>query len=166
MFRRCFTSLLVLLMLANQGLCFAHVHHGQDVEEPDGHGLRPHVHLGQHAHHKGECRHGHGSHQHSRSDGAEAPLSSDEQSSESPGNFAPHGDHDSDAVYGGEPLSLARTSNSGSFFPGEDVPAGLAYWQVEDFDDGLLHVQPSGFRPSLLHDDACPVYLRALSLRL
>lgn len=168
MIRRFFTLSLVLLMLANQGLCLAHMHHGHDGGEPEDHDSRPHFHLGRHVHHQGGHADEHGSHQHDDglpSDGSNAALSSDEQSPTSPCNFPLQGDHDSDAVYG-EPVTPARMGSSGSILPDKDVVAGLACVRVEHLDSGLLHAQPSVDRSSFLSDDACPIYLRALSLRL
>lgn len=168
MIRRFFTLLLVLLMLANQGLCLAHVHHGHVGGGPEGHDSRPHFHLGGHAHHEGGHRHEHGGHQHddhSRSDDSNAPMNSDDHSPTSPCNLPLHGDHDSDAVYG-KPVTLARMDSSGSIVPDKDLAAGLACVQVEHLDFRLLHARPSGGRSSFLADDGCPIYLRALTLRL
>lgn len=168
MIPRFFTLLLVVLMLANQGLCLAHVHE-HNGGEPEGHDSRPHFHLGGHVHHQGSHRHEHESHEHdnhSRSDDPSAPSNSDELSLASSCNCPPLGDHDSDAVYGDERVTLARTGNSANILPDKDVVAGLASLQLEGQIDGRLRCQPSRNQPSFLCDVGFPIYLRALSLRL
>lgn len=66
----------------------------------------------------------------------------------------------------GKPVTLARMDSSGSIVPDKDLAAGLACVQVEHLDFRLLHARPSGGRSSFLADDGCPIYLRALTLRL
>ncbi|QEG41304.1 hypothetical protein [Roseimaritima ulvae] len=91
-----FISLLLIPFLV-LGQCLPHSHAGSGVAEPDGHALRPHVHL--HAH-----DHAHGDH-HEHADESESSSPSD--------SLSPAADHDSDAVYliaSGQ--SLTRTSGA------------------------------------------------------
>jgi hypothetical protein len=153
-------------MLANQGLYLAHAHE-HNGGEPEGHDSRPHFHLGGHVHHQDSHeRESHELDNHSRSDDQSAPSNSDEHLPASTCNCPPLGDHDSDAVYGSELVTLAHTGNSANILPDKDVVAGLASLQLEGQIDGRLHCQPSRDQSSFLCDVGHPIYLRTLSLRL
>ncbi|PAY16878.1 hypothetical protein CKO51_24380 [Rhodopirellula sp. SM50] len=91
-----FLSLLLIPFFV-LGQCLPHSHAGSGVAEPDGHGLRPHVHL-----------HGY---DHAHDDHHEHV---DEGDSVSPNDsLSPAAEHDSDAVYlAASGQSLARTSGS------------------------------------------------------
>lgn len=165
MIRRSFTLLLVMLMLANQGLCLAHMPHQHDGAEPDDHDLRPHIHLGGHVHHAVEHKgHRHGDHAHAP--GSNGSSKSRECLPAPPGNDPPLGDHDSDAVYGGQPVTFARTGDSLNIAVNSDSLAGLAILQFAQRVDQPQRAQSSQPPSSFFGDDGCPLYLRARTLRL
>lgn len=95
-----FLSLLLIPFFV-LGQCLPHSHASSGVAEPDGHALRPHVHLHGHVHDDVHARDDH--HEHA-----------DEGESTSPNDsLAPAAEHDSDAVYlvaSGQ--SLTRTSGA------------------------------------------------------
>lgn len=160
MIRRFFLFLLVVLTLANQSLCLAHVQHEHGTGDPEGHDSRPHVHLGGHKHHHDSPGHDHHSH---GSDSS--PKNSSERVPKSPCS-CPLGDHDSDAVYVGESEALVLSCDSANVLNDKQVVAGLAIVPAEHRGDELLHAQPLGGQSFFLDDGTCPIYLRALFLRL
>lgn len=86
---------LLLIPFFVLGQCVPHSHAGSGLAEPDGHAIRPHVHL--HGH-----DHGH-DHAHEHADEGESTSAND--------SLSPAAEHDSDAVYldvSGQ--SLTRTS--------------------------------------------------------
>src|SRR5262245_25189565 len=85
---RLVSLLLVPFVLLAQGSGFAHSHGGTGVAEPPGHDFRPHVHLGL----GGAHHHDHGGHHHH-------PGDDDDSCDDNPLRPAPAGDHDDDAVY-------------------------------------------------------------------
>jgi hypothetical protein len=161
MTRRIFTLVLVFLMLAKPSLAVAHTHHGEDFTEPPDHDSRPHFHFDDDVHHDRAHGHTHGDHSHhghsgtvTDSDGPEAALMP---------SGLPVSDHDSDAVYCGERVTIARRGSVVSAVPKLD-PAGTAIHRIANqtdrwFHSGLLRAQP----PSV--GSGCPIYLRTLSLR-
>jgi len=153
MIRRLFNLLLIFLMLANQGLCLAHTHHG---DEPDGHDSRPHFHVGEHDHHHGD---------HSHSDHSNEAPDSEKSDSAPPSAFLPVGEHDADAVYCGEPVTIARAGNTTSVLPEKDV-TGVATLPRENSRGGPRQVEPWQRQSSSVDDADLPIYLRTLSLRL
>jgi hypothetical protein len=61
---------------------------------------------------------------------------------------------------------LALTCNSANILADKEMVTGLATLQVEHRSDAPLHTQSLSGQSFFLGDDACPIYLRALSLRL
>ena len=161
MIRRFFTLQLVFMMLVNQGLCLAHVHHGNDVEAPGDHGSRPHIHVGGHVHHDHGHNHHDADHSHSYSD-----PESDEHDAAIPPTFSPVDYHDSNAVYLAETVTTARKGgNSVSVLPEKDVGVA-AILLVTNQNDRLRHWGPIRGQPPSVFDGASPIYLRTLSLRI
>lgn len=165
MIRRFFCLLLVPLMLANQGLLFAHAHHGTDVGEPEGHASRPHFHFRGHGHH--DSTHNHSQHSdHSHGDPSMDVPASDEYDDALPPVVSPVGEHDSDAVYGVETVTVARDGNSVSVLSAKYVAVAVIFRVVDQSDDYLLRLGPLRGQPESVFDTACPIYLRTLSLRI
>ena len=164
MIRRFVCLVLVLPMLANQGLCLAHSHQGTDVAETEGHASRPHFHVGGHRRHESSNGQEHdGNHSHDdhgrrdqRSGDSDAPVTL---------TNAPIGGHDTTAVYSSETVALARDANRAIVFEKfVEMPAILRV--VHQNDDRALHSCPSRGQPASVFDAACPIYLRTLSLRI
>lgn len=129
------------MLLVSQSLCSVpHSHAGTSVDEPDGHGARPHVHLYHADHHD---------HHH---DGDESKSSHDEHSSE----------HDSDAVYTGENQLL----NDGRVVRVADVEMMISYITCDDLATATPYRHSDEYQlpPILLHLK-CPTYLQLLSIR-
>lgn len=157
--------LLVPLMLANQGLCFAHTHHGTDVAVPEGHASRSHFHLGcdgrpdttnDQQHHADRSHGDHSGHDHG----------SAERDAALPPAITPTGDHDADVVYGTETITLARNGSTVTLISTIDLAASAILRVTEQTDDGLLRAGPLRGQPPSVFDAACPIYLRTLSLRI
>lgn len=90
---------LLLIPFFVLGQCVPHSHAGSGVAEPDGHALRPHVHLHGHVHDDVHA------HEHADEDEDESTSPSD--------SLSPAAEHDSDAIYlvaSGQ--SLTRTSGA------------------------------------------------------
>lgn len=162
MIRRLFTLLLIFLMLANQGLCLSHTHHGNGIAEPEDHGVRPHIHIGGHDHHK----HHHGDHSHAGHSHSESRADSDEHDVAFPPTCLPVDDHDSDAVYLGERVTTARRSGSSETVHPEKDVAGSSIVMVANQCDRLGHCGPIRGQPPSVFDTDFPIYLRVLSLRI
>ena len=158
MIRRFLCLLLVPLMLANQDLCFGHVHGGSDFAEPKDHESRPHYHFG------GQNDRAH-DHQHSGRSHEEPTEDSDEQEGSRLAIISPIGSHDSDAVYCTELLTGAREGNSARIVSAKHV-AGSNLGHLADHRDRLLRRGQLRGQPMSLFDAGCPIYLRTLSLRI
>ncbi|MFT7641334.1 MAG: hypothetical protein ACI9G1_003081 [Pirellulaceae bacterium] len=154
MIRRLVSILLVLVMLANQGLCMSHVHHGKDLADPEGHGALPHFHVGGHVHHERI--------DHSHSDNE---SDSDEHKRSVSRSRFPLGEHDSDVVYCGGPAIISPTGNAANVILKKD-DTGVAILQVGIQTDGLRRLRPLRGQPPTADVATCPIYLRILSLRL
>ncbi len=164
MIRRFLCLLLIPLMLANQGLCFAHAHHGTDFAESEGHALRPHYHVGGHVHL--DSTHNHDQHSdHSHGDLSGHVLGSDEHGAALPQAMTSGGEHDSDAVYCGDPVTFARDRNTRSVLSAKDVTVSALHC-VSNQSDGLLRLGPLRGQPPSVFEVAFPIYLRTLSLRI
>ena len=172
MFRRIVHLLLMPLMLANQGLCLAHVHHGTGVAEPPDHASRPHIHFGHHRHddaahgHDHDAAHSHkhdADHSHQSTSNSDAAADKLEIASPQLSTLAP--DHEHDAVY--FPVTTAFASKADSDFGQAigDQAAGLPY-VVESNGENPLRLGPLCRRPPSLVDADGPIFLRSLSLRL
>ena len=165
MLRQFVCLLLVCLMLANQGLCLAHSHHGTDVAESEGHASRSHFHFGHHGqpistndqeHHE----------DHSRGDHSGRDQSSNEHDAVLPPAMAPIGDHDADAVYCAESVAVARDGNSVIVPSAKHFVAAAILDVAYQNDDWLLRLGSLRGQPPSVLDAACPIYLRTLSLRI
>ncbi|TWU22393.1 hypothetical protein Pla52o_34490 [Novipirellula galeiformis] len=98
-----FVSLLLIPFFV-LGQALPHSHAGTSVAEPDGHALRPHLHLHSHDHHHGDETH---HHDHADRHAGEEDLAADAQ------GISPAPDHDSDALYlAASEQSLTRHSQS------------------------------------------------------
>ena len=161
MIRRFLCLLLVPLMLVNQAMCFAHSHHGTDIAEPEGHASRPHFHFGDHGHHdsnrdhKHHAKQSHGEHfgHHPRSDEHDAAF---------PLEITSVSDHDANAVYFTETVTIARDGNSVVVLSSKYVTVAAILRVAEPSDDWSLRLG----QPASVFDTACPIYLRTLSLRI
>ena len=165
MLRRLFCLMLGFLMLANQSLCLAHVHHGMEMAEPKDQASRPHFHMGGHGHidstgdHKHDADHAH-DHRPSRrqnpSDG-NAPFAV--------ASVTSCADHETDVVYVAESVTIARDSTAVNLsvnYVAVPIMLGIGHHD----DSRLLGFGPIPGQLSSVFDAACPVYLRTLSLRI
>lgn len=161
MFPRSLSLLLVPLMLVNQGLCFAHAHHGSGFAEPDGHGARLHFHLSG----RDDSESGHRADQLAanlhREHTADRPV---EHEHARHSEVAPVGEHDADAVYFAESAPLAREGRSISDYDTTDGVAATIFREIPARTS--LRLEPGVTQRLSSFDAACPVYLRTLSLRL
>ena len=154
MIRRFLCLLLVPLMLTTQGVCFVHSHH---AAEPESHALRPHFHFGGHGHN--ESTHDHDHHaDHSSHD----PRPGEHDAALSPA-IVPIGDHDADAVYFGEAVTIARHDGNSVIVLLTKYIAVAAILRVSDQSESSLRRLA---HPPSVFDAACPIYLRTLSLRI
>ena len=160
MFRRSISFLLASLLLANQCLSVAHAHPGSDFAEREGHDARPHFHLGSHAH---EALHQHSDHRHNDHLGHASGVN--EYDASAVQGVVPFGEHDADAVYCGQSTQCPRNSDSLRIRVEVDSVA-FAILDVVSQGDRLLRPGPQIIQPSSLFDEACPIYLRTLSLRI
>ncbi len=165
MTRRFICLLLVPLLLANQGLAVAHSHYAADIVEPEGHGLRPHFHVGGHDHHNSAHAHEHVA-AHSHSHHSDGDRESDQPDEALPPAIVPLADHDVDAMYFAGAVTLARGAATPSVVPAKFIALAAILDVAESSNDTLLRLGPiRGQLPSVL-DAACPIYLRTLSLRI
>ncbi len=153
MIRRFVCLLLVPLLLANQGICYAHSHHGADFAESEDHASRPHFHFGGHDHHKSTHDH--------NADHSGCDHSHDDHDADLPPAIAPAGDHDADAVYCADAVTFARDGNTVIVLSAKDA-AAIALRVADQSDDWLLRLG----QPPSIFDAACPIFLRTLSLRI
>ncbi|PHS14841.1 MAG: hypothetical protein COA78_05520 [Blastopirellula sp.] len=168
MIRRFLCLLLVPLMLANQGLCFAHSHFGTDILDSEGHSSKPHFHAGDHNHYELKSDHV----AQGQVDQTQGQHSDRMPSSEHDGEdhskdhlslIQPSTDHDADAVYYPEAATLAHFRQMVVI----DSPFCLAFAATSPAahqnKDGLLL---SGQSPNSVFYPDCPIYLSTLSLRI
>lgn len=156
MTRRVVSLLLVPLVLASQGLCLAHTHLGTQVPAASGHAARPHFHVhdgvDHHQHHAG---HGH------NHDGA------DDREDELPVTaVAPIDDHDADAVYCPEAVTLSTGRHSKVELLAKLFGAAPVVLMGNTLVDANLCFAHQWSQPVTFRDSHCPIYLRTLSLRL
>ncbi len=147
-------------MLANQGLGLAHAHLGGSFAEPDGHGARPHFHIGNATHDAltHDADHSHEEHtSHARGD--------DEHKAALVRSVSPASEHDSNAVYCGESTPFALRIRPERNFVEKDVTSS-AILHVVSHSDRLLDLGRRGSQPPSIVGLACPIYLRTLSLRI
>lgn len=167
MTHRLLCLLLVSLMLANQGLCLAHSHHGTGVAVPKDHASRPHFHVGDHDHHDHhDSTHGQdqqSDHSHGNQSDRDCPL--DEQDTALPKAMAPIGEHDSDAVYCTSSVPVARNGNSVNVLSAKDVVLAPIF-HVASQGNRSFCAGPIRGQPPSVFETACPIYLRTLSLRI
>lgn len=159
MIRRFLCLSLIPLILANQGLCMAHAHHGNDMAEPEHQAQRPHIHIGGHGEDVSTAHHS----DHSHSDHPRHVRGSDEYDAALPSAVVPVGEHDSDAVYCAESVNLARVAES--VLPAKNVTVSVIF-HVAHQSEGLPRLGRLPGQPPSLFVAACPIYLRTLSLRI
>lgn len=163
MIRRFLPVLLVFLVLANQGLSLAHAHRGIGDAGPDSRTTRPHFHVGGHVHHDGIHTHHHPGH--SRSDHSDRTQHSGDHGTMLPSFCSPLGEHDSDAVYCGESVTIVRDGEPVRISSTSDF-ATVPIVEVASHCDWLLRAGSLHGPPTSEFGTACPLYLRTLSLRL
>ena len=157
MVRRFANLLLVLLVVANQGVSLAFAHSHDDNAANHATGAAPHVHVGEHSHHGHDHHHHGGDHSHSE------PLDHSDADDQTDLSLdSPVADHDSDAVYCGESFLAAR-SNS-------ELTVGAIRCACGTIrpvcDDCMVEQRPRAASAPPLVTSTCPVYLRTLSLRI
>jgi len=162
MIRRFVCLVLVVVMLANQGLFVAHSHHAAEGSEPDRHASRPHFHLGDQSKphavdHDTTDSHTHHSDCDRRTGDHERGL---------PPSVASLGDHDADAVYFAGAVTLVRDGVSPNVHPAKFIALVAMLGVADECNDKLLRLGPIRGQPSSVFDAACPLYLRTLSLRI
>ena len=167
--RRVVSLLLIPLLLAVQGLGFAHSHGGTRVAETAGHAARPHVHVrgAEHRHPHGH-RHGH-SHKHSHGkDGSSHHhhQSGHEADKGSAVGLIPQCNHDDDAVYLPEVVSVRANRLSASDIGMMQGLDASPVWSFTGHDALRLAVASAYCQPPPLSLSGGPLYLRTLSLRL
>lgn len=164
MIRRVLSLLLIPLVLANQGLIFAHTHLGTSVAEPPGHTARPHVHLRGRNHH-----HGHG-HKHSHGNGAGRHIHHRGGQHQTKRAIAvgliPSCSHDDDALYVSETVidRVGRLTASDAKSMQEQCHS--SEWKLTTPEMLRLMAACEYCRPPPLSFIAEPLFLRTLSLRL
>lgn len=164
MIHRFLCRLLVVVMLANQSLCFAHSHDGTDIAESESHASRSHFHLGGHDHHGSTNGREHDESRSHDDHSNRDQRSTDDEATITP-MVSPIFDHDTDAVYCTESVAFARGRHSVVVSAKYvEVPAVLEV--VHQNDDRLRRVGPLLGQPASVFDAACPIYLRTLSLRI
>lgn len=144
-------------MLANQGLCLAHVHRGSDSAEPEGHASRPHFHVDPHhgtTHEQQQSGHSHDV----------PPVESGAQDDSLP-SMSPVGEHDSGTVYDTEASIGIRDPNSAGVESAKCATL-MAFHQLSDHSDRRLGSGSVRDQPASVFDADCPIYLRTLSLRI
>ena len=167
MMRRVLSLLLIPLVLASQGLAFAHSHRGTTVTEPAGHAARPHVHVrGAGHHHPGD------GHSHKQSHGKDSGHHSHHQGGHHEEEHAvavglmPPCSHDDDAVYLPETVTVRANRLSASDV---GMMQGMNVSPLGNFtvSDGPRLAAASAYcQPPPLSLSGGPLYLRTLSLRL
>jgi len=147
-----FLSLLLIPFFV-LGQALPHSHAGGGVDEPDGHAVRPHVHL--------SALHSHGDHHHD-GDHHHHDVNDDDQGDDfGNGLSSLPGDHDSDAIYLGKSTStVSRSSTIAKLNLSYDRPiiTGLADRQETRASPCELASQDRSV--------GLPIYLLVRSLRL
>lgn len=159
MIRRFSHFLLILLMLANQGLCLAHTHQGRGLAEPKGHASRPHFHFGGHKHH--DASHGHDAH-HRHQHHSDRQKLTDRRPTVHSRVIAPSCEHDADAVYISNEVPRSRVGSPTIVPPSKWVAGVFHLDRAAQNNDRLLCLD----QPLSALDAGCPIFLRTLSLRL
>ncbi len=116
---RQFACLLLIASLLGQRAALPHSHAGSGIAEPQGHALRPHIHLS-HKHHLsdkhqgGRAAHSHDEHDRGHSHAHHQSDYRNEASHDGIANWqnSPPSDHDADAVYldAGNNVGLVQTT--------------------------------------------------------
>lgn len=155
---RLIVSLLLIPMLLF-GPPMPHVHGGSDVELPEAHHQRPHIHVGWGHHHvdaDGHHHHGQHSHHHHGDD-----EQSDDPIDSMTASLSIHFDHDSDAVYlASSDWSVSRSLSTEN---GESqISAAVACLRPSCCSERRLTAKI--WKPD--QGPGLPVYLRIASLRL
>jgi len=159
--RRIFSLLLLPLVLANQAVCLAHVHQETDVGEPDRHGDCPHVHLPHTGHGHAEQYHGVG-HSHARNAGHHTHS----EPSHRLVAIAPVPDHDDDAIYCADAAAVATGRGCVKVIPADYLIGAAILSDTGPSNDCSPRAGPRRAEQQGPYDSGCPIYLRALSLRL
>ena len=153
--RRVLSLMLIPLVLAGQGLCFAHTHQGTHTGEPDGHSTRPHFHIhGVAEHHRHQADHSH--HHDAGDDQEESAVSAIE----------PIADHDADAVYCTETVAIGANRQSKSELTVKQLISVLFWQSPAIVEISTVNRGNSSGRPPPLCAARCPIYLRTLSIRI
>jgi len=151
MFQHILSSLLILLLLINQGLSLAHAHCESGTKGPDGQLNQPHFHLGGSAH------------SHHTVDRSASDKTATGSNGEAHWVVPPESDHDSDAVYCSGPQVLTPRGNADNGQLAKCV-AGLMWLNA------AVVIKPACAAPLHIHafepGAACPIYLRTLCLRI
>ena len=163
MMRRFICLCLVPLLLLGQGSFSVHAHGPGEGAEPDSHASKPHFHLGDHESSHSEnhdVAHSHTLHTHrDRSDDADDVAL--------PTTVTPSRDHDANAVYLPEAVTLARSGNPLSVVPAKLIAqTGIFGTAIIQSNDRPLRLGLIRGQPASVFDAACPIYLRARSLRI
>ena len=149
---------LLLIPVFVLGQMLPHSHAGSGVAEPDGHSIRPHIHLRGH-HHDAEVQ-GDDEHHGHRHDGGEH-CESEHASENSPIGLSEPTEHDSDAVY----LPESDWSASRSLANDVELPSvPQARGGGANFFATRPIIRVAAHPPD--RDSKLPVYLFTASLRL
>lgn len=165
MFRRFFCLLLVSLMLANQGLCFAHAHHGTGVAEPEGHATQSHFHFGDLYQRKSAHDRDHHA-DHSDGDHSGRDHRSEDDGPAAPSEVTPIDNHDANAIYGTEAVAVAHDGNSKIVLLAKYVAVAAIPRVTAQSDDSMLRLSSLHGHSLSVFDADCPIFLRTLSLRI
>jgi len=130
------------------------------MAEPEHHAQRPHIHVGGHGEDVSTAHHAEHSDQSHCHDPGYVP-GADEHNAALPPATVPVGEHDSDAVYCSESVTLARDAES--VLSAKEVTVSVIF-HVADQSEGLPRLGPLRRQPPSLIVAACPIYLRTLSL--
>lgn len=166
MVRRVICLLLILLMLANQGLCLAHAHQGT---QPVDHAFRPHIHWSSPSH--GDAAQGHDDDAvHSHDHDTDHSHQSSQHPGESVADLATatpqlrfsFPDHEQDAIYFA--VTTPMTSKTEAAVKRHQAVGWILCAEAKN-DGNVLRLRPRS-APMALMDASCPIFLRNLCLRL
>ena len=165
--RQILSLLLIPLVLASQGMVFAHSHHGMNLAESLEHAARPHVHVGGggHHHHPHTDQHSHesasGHHDHH-------PSGHHENDDDDYGttDLVPLASHDDDAVYGPDAFSISLSGQSNALRLTQAIAPHWCVWNAIVPEAPRLNAASGYCQPPPSSLSGGPLYLRTLSLRL
>lgn len=151
--------LLIATLLASQSLCASHSHANIGLIEEEGNTDRPHIHVGfmhEHAHHS---RLEHGNCLSSSSRDAEIV------NNKAAGYVSCGFDHDADAFYLGQGVSIAIRGSAACSGAADDSPSIIDGWSLPSVVVSVSNTLTWTRPPPLSERTGCGLYLLYLSIR-